>query len=97
MNNTDDRPEESRLVVPKHGPDEASIPELLQGERKLRQHFCLAVKDKEEAMEWEKYFLEKNVKVIGRMEWQRGGYSVYFEDPDGHCGEIASKGIWGHY
>ncbi|KAF7197348.1 hypothetical protein HII31_01158 [Pseudocercospora fuligena] len=99
MNNTDDKPERERLVVPRHGPTEDLIPGLL--ERKegggLRQHFCLAVKDKDEAMEWEKYFNEKDVKVIGRMEWQRGGYSVYFEDPDGHCGEIASRGIWGHY
>ena len=31
------------------------------------------------------------------MDWELGGKSVYFEDPDGHVGEIGSKGIWKHY
>lgn len=63
----------------------------------LRTHFCLAVPSRDEVREWESYLAAKNVKIRGVMEWKRGGRSVYFEDVDGHVGEIGSKGIWEHY
>lgn len=67
------------------------------GSQSLRTHYCLAVPGKDDVRRWEEYLKEKGVKIRGVMEWQRGGRSVYFEDVDGHVGEIGSRGIWEHY
>ena len=67
------------------------------GEAMLKQHYCLAVKNREEVERWEKHLELEKVKVLGTMDWERGGRSVYFADPDGHVGEIGSRGIWEHY
>lgn len=90
-------PSQLDLCVPKHGPEEKAMQALVEGGEKLRQHYCLAVETKAEALEWEKYLKENGVECHGKMEWPRGGYSVYFLDPDGHVGEIASRGIWAHW
>ena len=31
------------------------------------------------------------------MNWERGGQSIYFRDPDGHLVELATPGIWAIY
>lgn len=46
---------------------------------------------------WDTHFQEEGVKILARMDWEKGGRSVYFEDLDGHIGEIGSRGIWAHY
>ncbi|KKA17573.1 hypothetical protein T310_8489 [Rasamsonia emersonii CBS 393.64] len=63
----------------------------------LKQHFCLAVKDPEDVAQWDAHLQKEGVRILGRMTWDRRGKSVYFEDPDGHVGEIGSRGIWAHY
>lgn len=63
----------------------------------LKTHFALAVEKKEEVDAWEERFKEEKVEVLGKVDWPGGGKSVYFEDLDGHVGEIASRGIWPHY
>ncbi|KAL2436851.1 hypothetical protein ABEF95_014895 [Exophiala dermatitidis] len=63
----------------------------------LHQHFCFAVPSPDDVSAWEQWFKEKKVKVLGKVEWPRGGRSVYFADLDGNVGEVASRGIWGHY
>ena len=68
-----------------------------QSGSKLRQHFCLAVRERGDVEQWEKWFEEKGVEITGRVDWERGGRSVYFNDPDGHVGEVASRGVWPHY
>jgi hypothetical protein len=84
------------LLVPK--PDsEAESPERRQGQGRLNQHFCLAVSKPEEVQAWEKWFEEKDVKIMGKVNWPRGGRSVYFSDLDGNVGEIGSRGIWEHF
>jgi hypothetical protein len=88
----------SNDCIPGHGPSEDVIALLKGGGKQgLKQHYCLAVSSKEEVGEWEEWFAEKGVKVLGTMDWERGGRSVYFVDSDGHVGEIGSRGIWGHY
>ncbi|EGP86868.1 uncharacterized protein MYCGRDRAFT_72972 [Zymoseptoria tritici IPO323] len=89
--------EDPSQIIPKHGPTEDLMPAFQSGEGKLRQHFCLAVPSREDAEKWEAYLRGEGVPITGRKEWPRGGYSVYFADPDGHVGEIASRGIWEHY
>ncbi|KAL2416811.1 hypothetical protein ABEF95_005419 [Exophiala dermatitidis] len=63
----------------------------------LHQHFCFAVPSPDDVSAWEQWFEDKKVKVLGKVEWPRGGRSVYFADLDGNVGEVASRGIWGHY
>ncbi|OAP57290.1 hypothetical protein AYL99_08028 [Fonsecaea erecta] len=64
---------------------------------RLNQHFCLAVPTPTDVQAWEKWFEDRDVKILGRVDWPLGGKSVYFGDLDGNVGEIASRGIWSHY
>ncbi|BGP36347.1 hypothetical protein JCM10450v2_000246 [Rhodotorula kratochvilovae] len=77
-----------RGLIPGHGP---------AGDETMKTHFALAVERADEVEQWEKEFREGGVEVLGKVEWPKGGRSVYFADPDGHVGEIASRGIWPHY
>jgi catechol 2,3-dioxygenase-like lactoylglutathione lyase family enzyme len=89
--------------LPGHGPSKDIIEALTEPKSSgtpqpaLKQHFCFAVNSPDDISKWEARLEELGVSVTGRMEWERGGRSVYFSDPDGHVGEIASRGIWAHY
>jgi catechol 2,3-dioxygenase-like lactoylglutathione lyase family enzyme len=37
------------------------------------------------------------VEIEGRVNWQLGGESIYFRDPDRHLGELATRGTWPIY
>lgn len=88
-----------RGKIPWHGPTDAILQLLgdVKQQQSLHQHYCLAVEKVEDVKHWEEWFAEQNVKMLGTMDWERGGRSVYFEDPDGHIGEVGSRGIWPHY
>ena len=47
--------------------------------------------------EWHRHLADAGVKIRGEMTWQRGGRSLYFEDPDGHVLELATPGLWPNY
>lgn len=80
-------------TIPGHGLDPSSESDQIN----LKTHFALAVEKKDEVDQWETRFRENKVEILGKVEWPGGGKSVYFQDPDGHVGEIASRGIWPHY
>lgn len=92
-----------RGIVPGHGPDERTVEALATidvGEKpaaRLHTHYCLAVASPGEVDIWEEYLSSKGVVLRGTMNWEKGGKSVYFEDPDEHVGEIGSRGIWEHW
>jgi catechol 2,3-dioxygenase-like lactoylglutathione lyase family enzyme len=96
----EDHPE---FTIPGHGPTQPIIDAIQSeneqngGQQRLQQHFCLAVPSRQDTEKWEEYLKAKDVKILGLMDWERGGRSVYFADPDGHIGEIGSRGIWAHY
>lgn len=46
---------------------------------------------------WEERLNRHGVAVEGRMDWPRGGKSIYFRDPDGHLLELISPGLWESY
>jgi catechol 2,3-dioxygenase-like lactoylglutathione lyase family enzyme len=46
---------------------------------------------------WADRLAAHGVEVVERRVWDRGGTSLYFRDPDGHCVELASPGIWPNY
>lgn len=98
---------DNRGIIPGHGPSIAVLDLLVpksnqtttseQPPSSLHQHFCLAVRSSEDVRAWEKWFEDKEVKILGQVDWERGGRSVYFADLDGNVGEVASRGIWAHY
>ncbi len=103
---------DSRGLIPGHGPSPDLLSMLLSPESadksdstskrmeipgRLNQHFCFAVSALEEVEAWDSWFQRKNVKILGRVNWPRGGKSVYFSDLEGNVGEIGSRGIWEHY
>jgi catechol 2,3-dioxygenase-like lactoylglutathione lyase family enzyme len=44
--------------------------------------------------EWEARLNEMQVPIESRVDWARGGKSLYFRDPDGHSVELATPGTW---
>jgi catechol 2,3-dioxygenase-like lactoylglutathione lyase family enzyme len=59
-------------------------------------HFAFAVA-KEDLLAWERRLTERGVEIEARMKWPAGGQSLYFRDPDGNLGEIATPGLWKNY
>jgi catechol 2,3-dioxygenase-like lactoylglutathione lyase family enzyme len=46
---------------------------------------------------WEAHLNAHDVAIEARMDWPRGGKSVYFRDPDNHLLELATPGVWPNY
>ena len=63
----------------------------------LGQHIAFACDGEDELKEWEAHFEEKGVGIVGRINWERGGRSVYIKDVEGHVLEIMTKGVWSVY
>lgn len=59
-------------------------------------HFAFAV-SAEDLPAWEERLRLHDVAVEQRTSWPRGGQSLYFRDPDGHLGELATPGVWPMY
>ena len=70
-------------TIPGHGGDGA-----------LHVAFAIA---KDELDRWEAHLASHGVAIEGRNDWERGGRSIYFRDPDGHLLELATPGLWSVY
>jgi catechol 2,3-dioxygenase-like lactoylglutathione lyase family enzyme len=46
---------------------------------------------------WEARLAGLGVAVESRVQWQRGGHSLYLRDPDGHSVELVTPGTWETY
>jgi catechol 2,3-dioxygenase-like lactoylglutathione lyase family enzyme len=60
------------------------------------QHFAFAIADAAYD-DWKRHLAEEGVAVESEIEWPQGGRSLYFRDPDGHLGELATAGLWRNY
>lgn len=59
-------------------------------------HFAFSIPP--EALEpWRQRLIEQGIEIIGEMQWERGGRSLYFHDPDGHLVELLTPGVWANY
>jgi len=59
-------------------------------------HFAFAI-DKGDLPGWRAWLGENNIDIESTVQWELGGKSVYFRDPDNHCVELATRGTWAIY
>ena len=59
-------------------------------------HFAFSISASEYEA-WEKWLPESGVEIESTVNWDRGGRSLYFRDPDGHNVELATPGVWPIY
>lgn len=60
------------------------------------QHFALAIAAG--AYDgWKRWLEEQGIAIESEVDWPQGGRSLYFCDPEGHLGELATPGIWSNY
>jgi catechol 2,3-dioxygenase-like lactoylglutathione lyase family enzyme len=73
-------------TIPKHGTETG-----------LGQHISFACDGEKQFKDWEKWFEEKEVEVLGKVNWERGGKSIYVKDWEGHVIEVMTRGVWEVY
>lgn len=56
-------------------------------------HYAFAV-DAAEIEPWRKHLVAHGVPIESEVRWAEDIVSLYFRDPDGHLGELATPGIW---
>jgi catechol 2,3-dioxygenase-like lactoylglutathione lyase family enzyme len=59
-------------------------------------HVALGV-DADAIDDWERWLASRGVAVESRVDWSRGGRSLYLRDPDGHSVELVTPGTWETY
>jgi catechol 2,3-dioxygenase-like lactoylglutathione lyase family enzyme len=59
-------------------------------------HFAFAIAA-DELETWERWLSSQQVAIESRVDWQGGGVSLYFRDPDSHLVELATPGLWSIY
>jgi catechol 2,3-dioxygenase-like lactoylglutathione lyase family enzyme len=64
------------------------------GDGELHIAFAIAAV---ELAHWESWLQTKGIAVEEKKEWERGGWSLYFRDPDRHLLELATPGVWSIY
>lgn len=46
---------------------------------------------------WRARLEAEDIPIVSRIDWPKGGSSLYFRDPDGHLLELATPGLWQNY
>ena len=59
-------------------------------------HLAFAI-DAADIEAWEARLAGLRITIESRVTWERGGFSLYFRDPDNRSVELASPGIWPSY
>jgi catechol 2,3-dioxygenase-like lactoylglutathione lyase family enzyme len=64
------------------------------GSGALHLAFAIAAED---LPGWEEKLAASGIEIESRVHWPRGGWSLYFRDPDGHLLELVTPGLWAIY
>jgi catechol 2,3-dioxygenase-like lactoylglutathione lyase family enzyme len=59
-------------------------------------HIAFAIPANELA-NWESWLQTRGIAVEEKRQWELGGWSLYFRDPDRHLLELATPGVWSVY
>jgi catechol 2,3-dioxygenase-like lactoylglutathione lyase family enzyme len=59
-------------------------------------HMAFSI-DAAEFDDWEQQLKQNGVVIESKINWQEGGQSLYFRDPDQHVIELATPGTWKIY
>lgn len=70
------------------------IPSPHDGDGELHLAFAIPA---EQLAGWEAWLAENGIAVEERKQWELGGQSLYFRDPDRHLLEVATPGVWSIY
>ena len=46
---------------------------------------------------WRMRLREYGIEIESEVQWERGGTSLYFRDPDANLLELATPGVWPNY
>jgi catechol 2,3-dioxygenase-like lactoylglutathione lyase family enzyme len=58
-----------------------------------QQHLCFSVTHAD-LERWEAHLVSCGIALESRLDWSKGGSSLYFRDPDGHSLEVGTSGLW---
>lgn len=61
-----------------------------------QMHVAFTIAREEEAV-WSEQLQAAGIAIESRVAWPRGGFSLYFRDPDGHLLELVTPGCWEIY
>jgi catechol 2,3-dioxygenase-like lactoylglutathione lyase family enzyme len=61
-----------------------------------RGHMAFAI-EAENLESWRCWLEQNAVAIESTVQWERGGTSLYFRDPDGNLLELATPGVWANY
>ena len=59
-------------------------------------HVAFAIPS-DELGDWESWLQTRGIAVEEKRQWELGGWSLYFRDPDRHLVELATPGVWSVY
>jgi catechol 2,3-dioxygenase-like lactoylglutathione lyase family enzyme len=59
-------------------------------------HVAFAIPSAELA-DWQSWLQARGIAIEEKRNWELGGWSLYFRDPDRHLIELATPGTWSVY
>lgn len=84
------------LLLAKKGSSKPMVGGALPPRREGSLHVAFSV-GTDELKSWSKWLEENSIPITLKKTWERGGQSLYFEDPDRHLVELATPGVWSIY